>query len=132
VEPIFLVAEQIQIPEMQRVIAATDQQVAMERTLRQSLNSVMGEQVVETRDDALAQLEQAAGAAQAAAPEQVEGLQRAKSLIQEARSALQSGDFATFGDRFEELEQQLNDIPLPDTTGAVPPPTGAVQETGGS
>ncbi len=129
VEPIFLVAEQIQIPEMQRVIAATDQQVAMERTLRQSLNSVMGEQVVETRDDALAQLEQAAGAAQAAAPEQVEGLQRAKTLIQEARDALQSGDFATFGDRFEELEQELDDIPLPDTTGAVPPPTGAVTDT---
>jgi len=131
VEPIFLVAEEIQIPEMQRVIAATDQKVAMERTLRQSLNSVMGEQVVETRDDALARLEQAAGAAQAAAPEQVEGLQRAKTLIREARNALQSGDFATFGDRFDELEQQLDDIPLPDTTGAVPPPTGAVQETSG-
>jgi uncharacterized membrane protein (UPF0182 family) len=131
VEPIFLVAEQIQIPEMQRVIAATDQRVAMERTLRQSLNSVMGEQVVETRDDALAQLEQAAGAAQAAAPEQVEGLQRAKTLIQEAREALQSGDFATFGDRFEELEQELDDVPLPDTTGAASPPTGTVQGTSG-
>lgn len=131
VEPIFLVAEEIQIPEIQRVIAATDQRVAMERTLRQSLNAVLGEQVVETRDDALAQLEQAAGAAQAAAPKQVEGLERAKELIQEARQALQNGDFATFGERFDELEQELSDIPLPDTTGAVPPPTGAVSDTTG-
>ncbi len=123
VEPIFLVAEEIQIPEMQRVIAATDEQVAMERTLRQSLNSVLGERVVATRDSALAQLQQAAGAAQAAAPEQVEGLERAKELIQEARQALQGGDFSTFGDRFDELEQVLNDVPLPDTTGTVPPPT---------
>jgi len=131
VEPIFLVAEEIQIPEMQRVIAATDQRVAMERTLRQSLNAVLGEQVVETRDDALAQLEQAAGAAQAAAPRQVEGLERAKELIQEARQALQNGDFATFGERFDELEQEIGDIPLPDTTGAVPSPTGAVPDTTG-
>ena len=134
VEPIYLIAEQIQIPEMQRVIAATDQRVAMERTLRQSLNSVLGEQVVETRDDALAQLEQAAGAAQAAAPEQVEGLERAKELIQEARQALRDGDFSTFGDRFEELEQELEGIPLPDTS-AVPSPvsdTAAAPPAAGS
>ncbi len=116
VEPIFLIAEEIQIPEMQRVIAATDQRVAMERTLRQSLNVVMGEQVVDTRDEALAKMEQAAGAAQAAAPEQVEGLERARELIQEARDALQDGNFADFGDRFNELEDVLNDVPLPDTT----------------
>ena len=125
VEPIFLIADEIQIPEMQRVIAATDQGVAMERTLRQSLNSVLGEQVVETRDDALAQMQQVARTAQAASPEQVEGLERAKDLIQEARDALQGGDFATFGDRFDELQQVLNDVPLPDTTGAMPPPTSA-------
>lgn len=130
VEPIFLVAQDIQIPEIQRVIAATDERVAMERTLRQSLNSVLGEQVVETRGQALAELEQMAGAAQAAAPEQVEGLERAKELIQEARQALQDGDFAAFGDRFDELEQELNDVPLPDTTQAVPPAPGS--ETGAS
>ena len=133
VEPIYLIAEEIQIPEMQRVIAATDQRVAMERTLRQSLNSVLGEQVVETRDDALAQLEQAAGAAQAAAPEQVEGLERAKELIQEARQALRDGDFSTFGERFEALEQELEGIPLPDTS-AVPSPvsdTAAAAPTAG-
>lgn len=125
VEPIFLIAEEIQIPEMQRVIAATDQRVAMEQTLRQSLNAVLGEQVVETREEALAEMEQAAGAAQAAAPEQLDGLERAKELIQEARDALQSGNFAQFGDRFDELESVLEDVPLPDTTGApsVPPPT---------
>ncbi len=121
VEPIFLVAEEIQIPEMQRVIAATDQQVAMKRTLRQSLNSVMGGQVVETRRQALAQMEQAAGAAQAAAPEQVEGLERAKELIQEARKALQAGDFGQFGERFNELEKTLEDVPLPDTSAAPAP-----------
>ncbi len=131
VEPIFLIADEIQIPEIQRVIAATDQDVAMQRTLRQSLNDVLGEQVVETRDQALAKMEQAAGAAQAAAPEQIEGLERAKDLIQEARQALRDGDFATFGERFDELEQALNDVPIPDTTQAVPPTSEAVPEASG-
>ena len=132
VEPIFLVAEEIQIPEMQRVIAATQKQVAMRRTLRQSINSVLGEQVVDTRQQALAQMEQVAGAAQAAAPEQVEGLERAKELIQEAREALQAGNFGQFGDRFNELEDVLDDVPVPDTTAVPSPPVPADTVTVGS
>ncbi|HKL88061.1 MAG TPA: UPF0182 family protein, partial [Salinibacter sp.] len=122
VEPIFLIAQEIQIPEMQRVIAATQEQVAMKRTLRQSINSVLGQQVVEPRREALARMEQAAGAAQAAAPQQVEGLERAKELIQEAREALQAGDFGQFGDRFNELEEVLNEVPMPDTSTVPTPP----------
>lgn len=133
VEPIFLLAEDIQIPEMQRVIAANENRVAMQRTLRQSLNDIMGESVVQTRDQMLADMEEAAGAAQAAAPEQVEGLERAKELIQEAREALQAGDFARFGERFDELETVLDDVPLPDTTAGPAVPavdTVAVRENG--
>ena len=135
VEPIFLIAENIKIPQMQRVIVAYGERVAMEKTLRQSLNQVMGEQVMQTREEMLAGMEQAATAAQAAAPQQVEGLQRAKDLIQEAREALQAGNFAQFGNRFNELEQVLDDVPLPDTTTAptpaVPPAdTVATVETG--
>jgi uncharacterized membrane protein (UPF0182 family) len=104
---------------MQRVIVAYGDRVAMEPTLRQSLNTVMGEQVVQPRRRrALASMERAATAAQAAAPRQVEELERAKELIQEARSALQEGNFAQFGDRFNELEEVLNNVPVGDTTAA--------------
>ena len=130
VEPIFLIAENIQIPQMQRVIVAYGERVAMKQTLRQSLNTVMGEQVMETRQEALASMQQVAGRAQAAAPGQVEELQRAQELIQQARTALQDGDFAAFGDRFNELEQVLNEIPLPDTTGV--PPSSGTGMSGGS
>jgi uncharacterized membrane protein (UPF0182 family) len=133
VEPIYLLAEQIQIPQMQRVIVAYGERVAMEKTLRQSLNTVMGEQVMQTRQEALATMQQTARQAQAAAPPgQVENLQRAQELLQEARTALQEGDFAGFGTRFDELEQVLNDIPLPtDTTVTGGAPTGAASRADG-
>jgi uncharacterized membrane protein (UPF0182 family) len=131
VEPIFLIAENIRIPQMQRVIVAYGDQVAMRPTLRQSLNTVMGEQVVEPRRQALASMQRAATAAQAAAPRQVEELERAKELIQEARTALQSGNFGQFGDRFDELEEVLNNVPVGDTTTAPAPavPTDTVAAT---
>lgn len=132
VEPIFLLAQQVQIPQMQRVIVAYGERVAMQPTLRQSLNTVMGEQVMQTRQQALAAVQQAATRAQAAAPGQVEELQRAQELIQQARESLQDGNFAEFGDHFNELEQVLNDIPLPDTTGTVPPASGTVPDDSGS
>ena len=125
VEPIFLIAENIQIPQMQRVIVAYGDQVAMRPTLRQSLNTVMGEQVVEPRRQALASMQRAATAAQAAAPQRIEELERAKELIQEARNALQGGNFAQFGDRFNELEEVLNNVPVADTTTAPVPATPA-------
>ncbi|PSQ96056.1 MAG: UPF0182 family protein [Bacteroidetes bacterium SW_9_63_38] len=131
VEPIFLVAEEIQIPEMQRVIAATDQRVAMKQTLRQSLNSVLGEEVVETRQKALANMQQAAGAAQRASPQRIEELEEAKDLIKKARTALQDGDFAQFGERFKKLENVLNEVSLSDTTTApaAPTPSSGVDTT---
>jgi uncharacterized membrane protein (UPF0182 family) len=127
VEPIFLIAENIKIPQMQRVIVAYGERVAMQQTLRQALNTVMGEQVVETRQEALASLQRAAGAAQRASPQNIEELERAKTLIQEARQALQGGDFARFGDRFNELEEVLNNVSLPaDTTAPTPAPVDTV------
>jgi uncharacterized membrane protein (UPF0182 family) len=121
VEPIFLIAENIRIPQMQRVIVAYGDRVAMKKTLRQSLNTVLGERVMETRQEALADMQQAAGAAQAASPQRIEELERAKALIQEARTALQDGNFAQFGERFTELEELLNEVPVPDTTGTSAP-----------
>jgi uncharacterized membrane protein (UPF0182 family) len=129
VEPIFLIAENIQIPQMQRVIVSYGDRVAMKPTLRQSLNTVLGEQVMKTRREALAGMERAAGAAQQASPQRIEELERAKTLIQEARTALRDGDFGQFGDRFNELEEVLNSVSVPDTTAAPAPMVPASDTT---
>jgi uncharacterized membrane protein (UPF0182 family) len=126
VEPIYLIAQNIKIPQLQRVIVAYGEEVAMERTLEASLNAVFGEQVVEA-EQAIAQAEQAAEQAAPGTPSQQlqQNIQRARSLLQEARQALQGGNFATFGQRLNELETVLNNgsgVPA-DTTQA--PPTSS-------
>ena len=126
VEPIYLIAQNIKIPQLQRVIVAYGEEVAMERTLEASLNAVFGEQVVEA-EQAIAQAQQAAEQAAPGTPSQQlqQNIQRARSLLQEARQALQGGNFATFGQRLNELETVLNNgsgVPA-DTTQA--PPTSS-------
>jgi hypothetical protein len=113
VEPIYLIAEGVQIPQLRRVIASYGNRVAMEITLDDALNELFGQQV-------------------AAAPRETTGeriptpqtgppdmLLEARDLVEQARSALQDGNFATFGDRFNALEQLLRDNGTrPDTTAA--------------
>lgn len=121
VEPIYLIAQDLQIPQLQRVIVSYGERVVMERTLDQALNAVFGEQVVAVDDEAGAM-------PQGQGPRVDPGVvQDAQSLINEARDALQSGDFATFGDRFNALEELLQEeapspSPPPVDTTAAPSP----------
>jgi hypothetical protein len=134
VEPIYLIAENIQIPQLRRVIVAYGEQVAMERSLEQSLNEVFGEQLLETRQE-IADAEAAAEgeSEQGMSPETARDLREARSLLRQARQALQDGDFATFGQRFNELEEILDSTPArtaapPDTvTAATEPAAGPGQ-----
>ncbi len=114
VEPIYLISDEVEIPQLQRVIASYGGRVSMQRTLDDALSDLFGQQV-------------------AAAPEETEGgtrvptpqtgppdvLLEARDLVEQAREALRGGNFATFGDRFDALEQLLRDNGLrPDTTAA--------------
>ena len=123
VEPIYLIADNLQIPQLRRVIVSYGEEVAMERTLRESLNSIFGEQVVEAEEQ-IAQAEEDAETGAAPSPQTLRELRQARSLLKEARRALQDGDFARFGNRFDRLEQVLEQsrgrAPTRVDTAAVP------------
>ena len=106
VEPIYLIADNIQIPQLRRVIVAYGEEVAMEETLNESLNEVFGRQVAPSQS-ALADQRQQPAEMGPPSPAVQQNLQRARELVREARQALRDGDFATFGTRFNELEQVL-------------------------
>jgi uncharacterized protein len=106
VEPVFLIAEGTQIPQLRRVIALFGERVAMERTLDEALASIFGAELVERVargeivPDAIPGMETARAQ---------QDLRRAREALDRAMAALQQGDFATFGERIQEVRRILEE-----------------------
>jgi len=134
VEPIYLIAENLKIPQLRRVIVAYGENVSMERSLREALNVVLGREILQVQDAIAeaADLPRPAGpSGSTTSPSAMQEIEEARSLLEEARSALQDGDFARFGERLDALESVLDrgasaspSLRTPPTdTSAVPAPT---------
>lgn len=93
VEPVYLIAEEMDIPQLRRVIVAYGKHVAMEPTLEQALRAVFG---VEPRRGERIAVELPDGQ-----PAQL------RSAIRNAKQALQQGDWRAFGKAIEALEAAL-------------------------
>jgi len=113
VEPVFLIAEGVDIPQLQRVIVTVGEQVVMEPTLGLALESLFGQRPEErimaatenvTRPDTL----------QAAAERPVQTvtspqLEEFRSLWSEAQQALRDGNWQLFGEKMKEIEDLMNE-----------------------
>jgi uncharacterized membrane protein (UPF0182 family) len=95
--PLYLQAEGTNFPQLKRVIAVAADKVVMEPTLDEALSDLFGSQ---QPVQASSQAPQAASIPQAV-------LERAHALLDQARKAMQQGDWAKFGTAMEALEHQL-------------------------
>ena len=93
VEPVYLIAEGINIPQLKRIIVIQGDKVVMEPTLEQALAAVFG----------AAQPEKTS----IAAPVQTDELIRAKKEFENAQKALEQGKWQNFGNAMEELKKIL-------------------------
>ena len=99
VEPIYLRAEQGELPELKRVIVAYDQEIVMEESLEQALAAIFGEK----------KSQQPTPVTKTEVPSSL-----AKSALETYRKAQQAakeGNWADFGRYQQELEkilQQMN------------------------
>lgn len=101
VEPVYLRAEQGELPELKRVIVAYDKSVVMEETLEQGLAAIFGSEASES------------GAPQSNTTVNSELVKSAWETYQQAQTALRQGDWAEYGRLQQTLEQilkQLNQI----------------------
>lgn len=101
VEPVFLIAEGTEIPQLQRVIVSDGQRVAMQPTLVEALADLLaiaGPRRVNDGQNFLP------------APSNDSGdpLQRARSAFDRLERAFQEGDFTSFGEELETLRRVLN------------------------
>ncbi len=105
VEPIFLQADQSELPELARVIVGYRDQVVMEPSLEQALMRFFGEREAPPE---LPGLEEPAIPQPPAFLETVEELaRRAQEVFKRAQETQREGDWAGYGEAMKELEQIL-------------------------
>ncbi|MCW9706450.1 UPF0182 family membrane protein [Fodinibius salsisoli] len=108
VEPVFLIAEGVDIPQLQRVIATSGDKIAMQPTLWESIEALYGQQrqpiaaPTDTSTVPLPQVNIPAGSTN-------QTLSQLQTLWQEAREALSEGDWTLYGEKMNEIEELLSD-----------------------
>jgi uncharacterized protein len=112
VEPVFLLAEGVEIPQLQRVIVAIGDAISMQPTLDQALFELFGEEgqvIAEAAQPVIAE-----GAAPAEIPDDMlldrGQFEEIKELWQNMRRALESGDWTRYGELLNELESLINNL----------------------
>ncbi|NET30435.1 MAG: UPF0182 family protein [Cyanothece sp. SIO1E1] len=116
VEPVYLRAEQGELPELKRVIVAYENQVVMRATLEDSLTAIFGE----PSETQIADKPVAQPSTPAAAPEQefskpasdefTNLIESAAQAYENAQAALQKGDWASYGRYQQDLGKLLQQL----------------------
>jgi len=109
VEPVFLIADGVDIPQLQRVIVSSGDNIAMQPTLEKSIAAIFGE----ARRVALPSDENIPVAAATETTQQTPSAGNTKKIQQlwnEAQAALKSGDWQQFGQKMAEIENEINNL----------------------
>lgn len=106
VEPVFLISEGVDIPQLQRVIVTSGDKIAMEPTLWESIEALYGKnrQRITAPADTTAALP-----AVNLPPENTAKISEIKNLFQEANQALKNGNWSLYGEKMEAIEKLLNE-----------------------
>jgi len=104
VEPVFLQAEAGGLPELKRVIVAAGDQIAMERTLAESIAAIFGTEVLPTEPEPPAPTEP-----EEPVPAEVASLiEQAQQHYNQAQEYLKAGDWANYGKELDALKAVLD------------------------
>ncbi len=112
VEPVFLIAEGVDIPQLQRVIVTAGERVVMEPTLDLAIEALFGkapeERISEVTPTTVPVQQDTLRQPQPPAP-QTQQLEEFRTLWQELQTALQNSDWETFGQRMQEIQDLLDE-----------------------
>ena len=108
VEPIYLRAEQSELPEMKRVIVGYQDRIGIGLTLDEALYKVFGTRTPESAEFAVA--EEAGGVTPLAAFRVDDLIRKANNYFAEAQTRLKQGDFAGYGEYVDELKKVLSQL----------------------
>jgi hypothetical protein len=111
VEPVYLRAEQGQLPELRRVIVAYDKKIVMRPTLEESLQAIL-----ETEERTSLKEETPSQPSQPSALTETDYqlIQEASIIFNKAQSAIRQGNWEEYGryqQQLQEIFQQLESQP---------------------
>ena len=110
VEPVFLLADGVDIPQLQRVIVAVGDNIAMQPTIEGALFEIFGDEAG-FLPIATAQAPQAEGLLDGELPEgvtvQSEELEKLRSLWRDLRRALEEGNWTRYGELLNEMDDLI-------------------------
>ena len=111
VEPLFLQAEQSQMPELRRVIVSHGDMVVMETTLERSLERIFGSADSQPRPTATIPVLGNIGEQQNPSTTSISDLaRRADRYYEEAQTRLRQGDWVGYGNALSQLKQTLTEL----------------------
>jgi uncharacterized protein len=108
VEPIYLRAEQSELPELKRVVVAYDKSVVMEKTLDEALDRIFGDKTPETTTNP--DLTVKGETPKAPNPQKAQLAKSALETYRKAQAALRQGNWAEYGRQQQELEKALQKL----------------------
>ncbi len=110
IQPMYLLAEQSQIPQLKRVVVATSNNIAMEATLGDALARVFG---ASTAPVVTSPTTTTTGAPTTSAPTSANVnalIKEANDHYTRAQDALKTSDWATYGKEMQALQQTLDQL----------------------
>lgn len=112
VEPVFLLAEGVDIPQLQRVIVAIGDDISMQPSLDQALFELFGDEAAAIVDET--QLVRDGSVPVEALPEGAaidrQALDEIRSIWEDLKSALEDGNWTRYGELLNDLEEKINDL----------------------
>lgn len=115
VEPVFLLAEGVDIPQLQRVIVAIGDDISMQPTIEQAIFDLFGQDADFIVPEEATEMARQNIAAQATddsllVDPQIAGqLDEIRSIWAELRTSLEDGNYARYGELLNELDDLIND-----------------------
>lgn len=119
VEPVFLLADRDDIPQLQRVIVAVGDDISMQPTIETAMVDLFGDEadfldpdispeVIPDEEALIAEMDQPMPVQEQPQVADSEDFARFRSLWQDLRQAMQDGEWARYGELLDEMDDLLN------------------------
>ncbi|QDZ39484.1 UPF0182 family protein [Euhalothece natronophila Z-M001] len=113
VEPIYLRADQGELPQLRRVVVSHGDDLVMRESIEEAVTAIFGEESpdpIEEEDPEEEPLDEPLEQPQAEVDISQDLVRRAREVYQEAQEAAQAGNWGEYGEKIEELEGILEDL----------------------